>query len=103
MVLLRSGRLDEAEARLRESVEIDRRFSVAYYRLGQVLEKKERYEEAITEMERAATLDPTYPDPHYALSRIHRRRQDVKAAQRELRIFQDLRNADKLRGITRPN
>lgn len=102
-LLLRLERLDEAEAHLRDSVSIDPSFPVAHLRLGQLLEKKERYQEAIAELEQAAKLDPTYPEPHYALGRIYRKQRDVKAAERELRIFQDLRNTDKLKGITRPD
>lgn len=102
-LLLRLDRLDEAEEHLRDSVDIDPRFPVAHLRLGQVLEKKGRYEEAIAELERAASLDPTYPEPHYALGRIYRKQRDFKAAEKELSRFQDLRNADKLKGITRPD
>jgi len=102
-LLLRLERLDEAEAHLRDSVGIDPGFPVAHLRLGQLLEKKERYQEAIAELEQAAKLDPTYPEPHYALGRIFRKQRDVKAAERELRIFQELRNTDKLKGITRPD
>ena len=102
-LLLRLERLDEAEAHLRDSVGIDPGFPVAHLRLGQLLEKKERYQEAVAELEQAAKLDPTYPEPHYALGRIFRKQRDVKAAERELRIFQELRNTDKLKGITRPD
>jgi tetratricopeptide (TPR) repeat protein len=102
-LLLRLERLDEAEGYLRDSVSIDPHFPVAHLRLGQVLEKKERYEEAIAELEQAARLDPTYPEPHYALGRIHRKQRDFKGAEKELSMFQDLRNADKLKGITRPD
>lgn len=102
-LLLRMERLDEAEAYLRDSVSIDPRFPIAHMRLGQVLERKERYEEAIAELEQAANLDPTYPEPHYALGRIYRKRRDFKAAEREMGVFQDLRNTDKRKGITRPD
>jgi tetratricopeptide (TPR) repeat protein len=102
-LLLRLERLDEAEAHLRDSVSIDPRFPVAHFRLGQVLEKKERDQEAIAELEQAARFDPTYPEPHYALGRIYRKRRDFQAAEREFRMFQDLRKTDKLKGITRPD
>jgi len=102
-LLLRLDRLDEAEAYLRDSFGVDPRFPVAHLRLGQVLERKERYEEAIAELQQAAKLDPTYPEPHYALFRIYRKRRDFKAAEGELSMFQDLRNTDKLKGITRPD
>jgi len=102
-LLFRLGRLDEAEAYLRDSLGTDPHFPVAHLRLGQVLERKERYDEAIAELQQAAKLDPTYPEPHYALGRIYRNRKDLKAAERELSTFQDLRNTDKLKGITRPD
>ena len=97
------NRLDEAEVHLRDSVSIEPHFPVAHLRLGQLLEKKERFEEAIAELEQAAKFDPTYPEPHYALGRIYRKRRDLKAAEAELSTFQDLRKTDKLKGITRPD
>src|SRR5437879_827417 len=102
-LLLRLNRLDAAEAHLRDSISIDPRFPVAHLPLGHMLEKKERYEEAIAELEQAARLDPTYPEPHYVLGRIYRKRRDLKTAETELSIFQDLRKTDKLKGITRPD
>ena len=102
-LLLRLDRLDEAEAYLRDSFRTDPRFPVAHFRLGQVLERKEQYEEAIVELQQAVKLDPTYPEPHYALGRIYRKRRDFKAAEGELSTFRDLRNTDKLKGITRPD
>jgi tetratricopeptide (TPR) repeat protein len=101
-LLFRLQRFEEAETRLRESVNIDQRFPVARYRLARVLERQERMAEAIAELEEAARLDPTYPEPHYALARIYRRTNDVKAAQ-ELRTFQALRKADKQKNISRPD
>ena len=61
------------------------------------------YPEAIAELELTAKLDPTYPEPHYALARIYRKRRDLKAAETELGIFQELRRTDKLKGINRPD
>jgi Flp pilus assembly protein TadD len=101
-LLLRSGRLEDAERRLREAIAIDSRIPVAHHRLGQVLEKGPRTEEAIAEFEQAAQLDPTYPDPHYALARIYRRREDTRAPG-ELSLFQELRRADAAKGVTRPD
>jgi tetratricopeptide (TPR) repeat protein len=103
VLLLRLNRLDEAEASLRASLKADPGFPVARFRLGQVLEKKTRSEEAIAELEQAISLDPTYPEPHYALGRIYRSRGDPRAAERELGLFQELRKADKRKGITRPD
>ena len=102
-LLRRLDRLDEAESQLRDSLRIDPRFPTAHLRLGQVLEKQERYDEAMVELKEAARLDPTYPEPHYTLARIYSRRQDRESAARELNLFQELRNTDKQKGITRPD
>ncbi len=102
-LLLRLERLDEAESRLRESVSIEPRFPTAHFRLGQVLEKKEQLDEAAAELNEAARLDPTYPEPHYALARIYRKHHDREKTEAELNLFQELRNTDKAKGITRPD
>jgi Flp pilus assembly protein TadD len=60
-------------------------------------------EEAIQEFQQAASLDPSYPEPHYALGRIYKARGDLDAAQKEWASFQELRKADKLKGRTRPD
>ena len=102
-LLLRLESLDEAESHLRESVSIEPRFPTAHLRLGQVLEKKELLDEATAELNEAARLDPTYPEPHYALARIYRKRHNPEKAEAELNLFQELRNTDKAKGITRPD
>ncbi len=102
-LLLRLERLDEAEAQLRESVRIEPNFPTAHLRLGQVLEKREKLDDAAAELNEAARLDPTYPEPHYALARIYRKHQNREKAEAELNLFQELRNADKAKGITRPD
>lgn len=102
-LLLRAERLDEAESHLRDSVNIDSRFPTAHLRLGQVLEKKDRLDEAVAELSEAVRLDPTYPEPHYALARIYRKRHNREKAEAELHLFQELRNEDKAKGITRPD
>ena len=36
----------------------------------------------MSKLDQAASLDPTYPDPHYALARIYRHQGDIRASQR---------------------
>ena len=102
VLMLRLERLDDAQEQLRASLSADEAFPPAHYRLGQVLEKEGHVDEAKTEFDRAVAQDPTYPDPHYALARIYRRNGDTKAAAKELKSFQDLREADKRKGTVRP-
>ena len=100
---LRLERLPEAEDTLRKSIAVEPSFPVSHFRLGQVLEKQGRISEATQELLEACRLDPTYPEPHYALARIFRRQNDTKSAEEQLTLFKRLRDADKQKGITRPD
>jgi protein O-GlcNAc transferase len=91
LLLTRLDRLDEAEARFRESLASDPRFPQARYQLGITLEKKGRVTEAVTELEETARLDPAYPEPQYALSRLYRRAGDKEKADRALQRFQEIK------------
>ncbi len=91
LLLTRLDRLDEAEARFRESLASDPRFPQARYQLGITLEKKGRLTEAVAELEEAARLDPAYPEPQYALSRLYRRTGDKEKADRALQRFQEIK------------
>jgi len=102
LLMMRMEKLEEAEAQFRASLKITEAFPPAHYRLGQTLEKQGRIDHARAELERAIALDPTYPDPHYALARIYRRSGDTKSAASELKLFQNLREADKRNGTIRP-
>ncbi len=102
-VLLRAGRLDEAESALRQSLQTDPRFPVAHLRLAKVFERKALLDLAVAELKEALRSDPTYPDPHYALARIYRQQGDSKAAQQESMAFVELRKADERRGVVRPD
>ena len=66
-----------------------------------MFERKEQLDEAVAELKEAARLDPTYPEPHFALARIYRKRHDPDAAERKLHLFQKLRDTDKMKEITR--
>jgi tetratricopeptide (TPR) repeat protein len=100
---LRMERLPEAEETLRKSIAVERSFPVSHFRLGQVLEKQGRISEATQELLKACQLDPTYPEPHYVLARIFRRQNDTKSAEEQLAMFKRLRDADKQKGIARPD
>ena len=68
-MLTRLDRLDEAEARFRESLRCDPRFPQAHYQLGITLEKKRSVGEAVSELEEAVRLDPADSEAQYALAR----------------------------------
>jgi len=91
LLYMRRDRLDEAERLFRESLEGDPRFAQGHYQLGVVLEKKGRPAEAVQELEQATGLDPSYPEPQYALARLYRRSGDAEKADRALAAFQKLK------------
>ncbi len=93
-VLLRHrGELVEAESLLKESISYQPGLAQAYYELGMLLEQRQRPGEAITELAGAVKADPTYPEPHYALSRIYRRAGRVDQADEAMATFRRLRTA----------
>ena len=85
----------EAEALLREALQYDVSSAKARYQLGAGLEETGRFEEAISELSRAAIADATYAEPHYALARIYRQQGRRVEADEALATFQRLRNAQR--------
>ena len=95
LLLTRLDRLDEAEARFRESLASDPRFAQAHYQLGLVLEKRGPMEQATAELEEAARLDPASAEAQYALARLYRRAGNREKADRALQRFEQIRKDQK--------
>lgn len=94
-ILLRSrGEIEEAESLFREALTYDQHFVRAHYQLGALLEQADRLAEAVNELE-AATADPSYAEPHYALARIYRRQGRRREADAALATFQRLHEASR--------
>ena len=62
--------------------------------MGLLLEKQRNDDQAISELKRAAALDPGYADPHYLLGRIYQRQGDKQKAAEALSNFQQLKKAE---------
>jgi tetratricopeptide (TPR) repeat protein len=90
-LLLKVGRLNEAETDLRESLNCNPRFLQAHFQLGFLLEHEERIGEAIRELEEAIACESNYPEPYYALGRIYNRIGDEAKAKRAFSTFQELK------------
>ncbi len=90
-LLLKRGRYEEAESLLHEALGYDAKLAQTRFQLGNLLEKQKRYKEAIDELNSAATLDPSYPEPHYVLARIYRITGDSKSAEAAVQTFQRLK------------
>jgi len=57
-----------AERHYRSAIQIDPRYALAYFDLGNVLNETGRVEEAITTYKAAIQLAPTYADAHYNIA-----------------------------------
>jgi tetratricopeptide (TPR) repeat protein len=90
-LLVKLGKLDEAEVYLDESLKYDPRFPKAHYQMGLLLEKQKKDEQACEELLEAARNDPSYSEPHYLLGRIYTRQGDKPRADVEWQIFQKLK------------
>jgi tetratricopeptide (TPR) repeat protein len=90
-LLVKLGRLLEAEVYLEESLKYDSRFPKAHFQLGLLLEKEKRDDQACKELLEAVQNDPSYPEPHYLLGRIYTRQGNKLKADAEWQTFQKLK------------
>jgi tetratricopeptide (TPR) repeat protein len=90
-LLVKLGKLDEAEVALLESLRFDPRFPTARYQLGLLREKQKRDTEAVEELRQAAALNPSYAEPHYVLGRIYKRLGQTANAETAWATFQKLK------------
>jgi tetratricopeptide (TPR) repeat protein len=90
-LLVKLGRLDEAETCLQESLKYDPHFPKAHYEMGILLDKQGKEEAAIQELLEAARYDPVHPEPHYLLGQIYARTGEKSKADAEFRTFQKLK------------
>ena len=90
-LLIKLGRLPEAETYLEESLKYDARFAKAHFQMGVLLEKQKKDEPACKELLEAVQYDPSYPEPHYLLGRIYNRQGNKQKADTEWQTFQKLK------------
>ena len=90
-LLIKLGRLPEAETYLEESLKYDARFAKAHFQMGVLLEKQKKDQPACKELLEAVQDDPSYPEPHYLLGRIYTRQGNKPKADAEWQTFQKLK------------
>jgi len=90
-LLVKLGRLAEAELYLEESLRYDSRFPKAHFEMAVLLEKEKKDEQACKELLAAVQDDPSYPEPHYLLGRIYTRQGNKLKADAEWQTFQKLK------------
>ena len=85
-----TGRFQEARRTLDTALHVDARFAIAHHNLGNVLIDLGERAEALRSFERAAALDPRYPDPIAGLAWIaeeeHRLDEARSLAERALQL-----------------
>jgi tetratricopeptide (TPR) repeat protein len=71
--LMRTNRLNDAEAAFREALQYDVSFPQAHYHLGRTLDKEGRNTEALNEYLTAVKSDPASPEFCYSLAILYRK------------------------------
>jgi Flp pilus assembly protein TadD len=92
---LAGGDATDAEKLLRQSIQEKNDYWASHFELGQLLAKQHHYPEAAAELERAVTLNPKEPMPHYHLARVYERMGQADKAKAERDIHAQLTAAGK--------
>lgn len=84
LVLMKEGKLGEAEKAFRKALEINPSFADAHNNLGFVLERQGKLAEAIVEYKKAVEERPDFRQAHFNLGRVLVNRQQYQEGIREL-------------------
>jgi len=90
-LLERKTGVDEAMKLLRDAIASKHDYADAHYQLGKVLVEKGDLGDAIDQLESAVNLDPSKDYVHYQLSIAYRRVSRTDDANRELKLYQELK------------
>lgn len=94
-LLERKIKTDEALNLLREAILTRSDYADARYQLGKALIEKGEIAQAIEQLENAARAEPNKDYIHYQLSIGYRRASRIADAEKELKIYRDLKDAEK--------
>jgi tetratricopeptide (TPR) repeat protein len=90
----RIQKFEEAEKFLQRSIWLDANSTGPYILLGKVLQKKGETQLAVRALQRALAMEPNNPTPHYLLGQSYRSLGRNEDADRELKLFEQLRTKD---------
>jgi len=90
VLLLQTGRVEEAVAQFRKAAELKPDFAAARANLGTALAKLGRLDEALVQLRQALESDAAYAPAHYNLGLVLSRRGDAEGAIREWRSALEL-------------
>jgi tetratricopeptide (TPR) repeat protein len=94
-LLERNIQTDEVVKLLNEAIEARPDYADAHYQLGKLYIQKGQIEDAIMHLETAAQAEPKKEYIHYQLSIAYRRAKRAADAERELKIYSDLKAASR--------
>ena len=89
-ILLEEADLEASETCYRETLKVDANSAIVRFRLGKVLTKLGRIEEARAEFQTAAELKPQEPAPRLALARLDLAAANWSAAEQNLKLVSTL-------------
>ena len=93
----------EAFSLLRQVIDQDPKYADAYYELGKLLLERGEVKEAISNLEAGTKLTPESDYIHYQLAMAYRRDSRNEDAERELRLYQTLKNRNRGRDVPESN
>ena len=82
--------LRRVEDLLTRAVQLDPRMTKGFFELGVLQAEQQRYDEAIENLRRAATLQPSLSQAHYRLALVYQRTGRKDLAAKELEAFRQL-------------
>lgn len=94
-LLERKAGTEEALSLLREAIAIRYDYADARYQLGKALIEKGEIKEAMEQLETAVNIEPKKDYIHYQLSIAYRRATRLSDADRELKLYQELKSASR--------
>jgi len=99
-LLVEKGRQEESLAVLDSAQRMNPQSAEVFYVRGKVLQKLGREGEAEAALQRSVQNDAKFPDSHYLLGRIYLKQGRKTESQREMEIFQGLKQSSRPKGDT---
>jgi tetratricopeptide (TPR) repeat protein len=101
-LLIEKGRHDESLTLLESAQRMNPQSAEVFYARGKALQKLGREAEAEAALQRSVQNDAKFPDSHYLLGRIYLRQGRKPESQREMEIFQGLKQSAQKSGGMAP-
>jgi tetratricopeptide (TPR) repeat protein len=97
-LLVEKGRQEESLALLESAQRMNPLSAEVFYVRGKALHNLGREVEAEAALQRSVQNDPKFPDSHYLLGRIYLKQRRKAESQREMEIFQGLKQSSRPKG-----